>query len=62
MNPLHLTSDYVCYGITPFNHLNGSKWIKESNGFKIKIDEKKDEQNLFTTDNYVSIQTLPFHN
>jgi hypothetical protein len=32
------------------------------NGWKIKIDEKKDKQVLFTTKSYVSIQTLPLHN
>jgi len=30
---------------------NENKWTK-----------KKDEKNLFTTKNYVSIQTLPIHN
>jgi hypothetical protein len=27
---------------------------------KKKLNEKKDEKKLFTTKNYVSIQTLPF--
>jgi hypothetical protein len=29
---------------------------------KNKIDEQKDEQNMFTTNSYVSIQKLPLHN
>jgi hypothetical protein len=32
------------------------KWMKN------KIDEQKDEQNMFTTNSYVSIQKLPLHN
>jgi hypothetical protein len=45
------------------------KWINNKNGWKIKTDErikwmnkKKDEHNLFTTKNYVSIQTLHVYN
>ncbi len=34
----------------------------EKNGWKIITYEQKDEQNLFTTKNYVAIQTLLIHN
>ncbi len=36
------------------------KWIK--NRGKDKMNEKKNEQTLFTTKSYVSIQILPLHN
>jgi hypothetical protein len=29
---------------------------------KIKIDEQNDEQNMFTIESYMLIQTLPLHN
>jgi len=37
------------------------KWMKKLNGWK-KLNEKKDEQAMFATKSYVSIQTLPLHN